>query len=472
MEQYDRILQRLKTINPREKYRITDKGFGQLFAEVFKESHRYNATAKAWFSFDGKCWAADLNDAGAMEDAKLLADALLKYAVDTGTNEKDTYKDAVYGLQGRAKRVIMLKDASTINQISAEQLDTNSRFFNCQNGVYDLKLGRLVDHDPDLFLSKVSNVIYDPDADCPDWKQFLDEVLQGDQEKIAFLQRALGYTLLGDPTEETCFILYGKTSRNGKSTFTGTIYHLFGDYARNMQPETLAHRKKDSRQASGDIARLKGCRYLNAAETDPGMLLDSQLLKQLTGKDPITARNLNEREFEFTPVFVLFMNTNYLPAVRDDAIFNSDRINVVTFNRHFEAAERRKDLKALLQRPESISGIFNWILEGLDQYKKIGLAVPESVKAENVEYEQSQDKIGQFMDEAMHKQPGTNSPISKVYTHYQVWCSSNNYVPEGKQRFIDILKRKNVYAKSGTVDGKTVRNVIAGYALENGFFYS
>jgi len=40
------------------------------------------------------------------------------------------------------------------------------------------------------------------------------------------------------------------------------------------------------------------------------MIFDAALLKTLLGRDSIVARHLHEREFEFDPMFKLFMNTN------------------------------------------------------------------------------------------------------------------------------------------------------------------
>jgi putative DNA primase/helicase len=126
---------------------------------------------------------------------------------------------------------------------------------------------------------------------------------------------------------------------------------------------------KDSRQASGDIARLNGCRFLNASEPPKRMIFDVALLKTLLGRDTITARHLHEREFEFVPIFKLVINTNFLPLITDDYMFSSGRINVITFDRHFEPHEQDRILKTRLREPENISGLFNWCLVGLRLFK-------------------------------------------------------------------------------------------------------
>ena len=69
------------------------------------------------------------------------------------------------------------------------------------------------------------------EARCERWEQFVDEVTCGDKDKAEYLQKALGYSMLGLANEECMFILHGKTTRNGKSTMLSAIHHLLGDYA-------------------------------------------------------------------------------------------------------------------------------------------------------------------------------------------------------------------------------------------------
>jgi len=163
-------------------------------------------------------------------------------------------------------------------------------------------------------LSKIANVSYNPAARSELWQHFINEVMQGDEEKIKYLQKAIGYGITADTSLETCFILYGATTRNGKSTLVETIMHMLGGssgYAMQMKPESLAQKQNnDSRQANGDIARLAGARFLNVSEPPKKMIFDAALLKTLLGRDSIVARHLHEREFEFDPMFKLFMNTN------------------------------------------------------------------------------------------------------------------------------------------------------------------
>lgn len=273
----------------------------------------------------------------------LLSDALLVYGSSTGNSD---YLKAVSNLCNIRNRNNMLQDSRDVYYFSNEDLDTNDYLLNVQNGTIDLSedTPKFLQHTPDMLLSKICNVNYNPAASCKEWEKFLGEIMQGNQEKIKYLQKIAGLSLTGNTQEETCFILYGSTTRNGKSTFCETLIYLLGDYALTMKPESLAIKQNtDSRQASGDIARLAGCRFCNASEPPKRMLIDTALLKSLLGRDSITARHLHQREFSFMPKFKLVINTNYLPAITDDTVFTSGRINVISFDRHFEPEEQDKD---------------------------------------------------------------------------------------------------------------------------------
>ena len=459
---------KLQMLNAVSNYETNDKGFGALFAEIFKDRHRYNASRKDFMSYDGKRWVDDTEGLSARSDAKVLSDALLAYGSSTGNSD---YLKSVSSLCSLRSRNNMLQDSRDVYYFSNEDLDTNDYLLNVQNGTVDLSedTPKFLKHSPDMLLSKICNANYDPAASCKEWEKFLYEIMQGDKEKIKYLQKIAGLSLTGNTQEETCFILYGSTTRNGKSTFCETLIHLLGDYALTMKPESLAVKQNmDSRQASGDIARLAGCRFCNASEPPKRMLFDTALLKSLLGRDSITARHLHQREFSFIPKFKLVINTNYLPTITDDTVFTSGRINVISIDRHFEPEEQDKHLKDKLRQESELSGILNWCIDGLRMYRKEGLKPPAAVQQTTETYRTDSDKIGNFIKECLAK-TGKNSSIKSIYEVYSTWCSDNGYGTESKGNFISEIKSKGLYATSGTVEGKTVRNIVKGYTAESDF---
>ena len=67
-------------------------------------------------------------------------------------------------------------------------------------------------------------------------------------------------------------------------------------------------------------------------------------------------------------------------------------------------------------------------------------------------------KMKNYYDEKTHTQ---YSP--SIYELYDKWCSDNGFGIENKGNFIAELKSKGIYASSGTVGGKTVKNIVKGY---------
>lgn len=464
-----KLIDKLIELQPHESYYWNDLGLNRLFADIFRRIYRYNYTVKEWYMFDGKIWREDTGSAHVLQQSEKLYDALLNYTTTIeDIQKKSDYFEYILKLGKSNQRKVILEDAQNLCSVFQNDFDKNTDLFNCQNGTLNLKTLEFKPHDSSDLLTKISNVHYDPNTKSPLFENFISEVMQDDAEKINYIQKALGYALTAETHYETCFILYGATTRNGKSTLMSTIMNALGEhtgYSLDMKSETLAQKKNtDSRQASGDLARLKDCRFLNASEPPKRMIFDVALLKNMLGRDPITARNLYEREFTFRPQFKLFINTNFLPLITDDTLFKSNRINVITFNRHFEPHEQDKMLKDKLITQENISGIFNWCLEGLKQFQADGLEPPQSVVEATEEYRKNSDKIGNFIEECLEKST-KNSKAKDIYDAYRAWCASNGYGAEGKNNFFAELKSKNIFAPTGTIDRQTIRNIVIGYVL-------
>lgn len=456
----------LKDLHPEESYKWNDAGFAQLFADLTHDTLRFNRTAREWFAYTGKAWKADPGALIAAREAKKFQRELLRYAAELSDDKlREMYIKAINRYSPYGQREALIRDARECFYMDREDLDRDNRLFNVLNGTLNLQDFSFHKHRASDLLTKIAGVNYAQNAQSCDWIRFLDDIMEGNQEKIGFLQRWVGYSLGGTAEEECCLFELGRTTRNGKGTLNYVILKLFGDYGLAAQPETLAQRKfKDSSRPSGDIARLDGCRFLNISEPPKNMLLDAALLKALTGRDLITARHLNEREFTFLPRFALTMNMNYLPFIDDDTLFGSGRIMVLEFTRHFKESEQDKTLKNRLTTPKNLSGILNWSLEGLKMYRAEGLNPPSCVIAATDEYRQSADEIGLFISECLTRSAG-NISAGAAYVRYCEWCKDNGFGSKSKSGFFMDLKQRNMFNACGTVNGKTAHNVVIGYCF-------
>jgi P4 family phage/plasmid primase-like protien len=124
-------------------------------------------------------------------------------------------------------------------------------------------------------------------------------------------QTAAEWSVSGDTSEQSMFILYG-TGANGKSTFLNVIQNILGDYALSTWAETFMKRNNDT--TTNDIARLRGARFVTTSETEQGKRLPEHLIKQVTGNDALTARFLYGEYFNFVPTFKIFMASNHIAS--------------------------------------------------------------------------------------------------------------------------------------------------------------
>ena len=267
-----------------------------------------------------------------------------------------------------------------------------------QNGTYNLQTFALQPHNPTDYITKMTRARFDHKVKCARRERFIDEIMCGDTDTAVFLQKALGFALTGE-TNAHFYILYGASTRNGKSTLTEAIGYILGDYARTVQPQTLAKRSTDGAAPSPDIARLKGARFVCTPEPEKGLELNSALIKQLTGGDTYVGRFLNENPFEFVPEFKIFFNTNHLPRTGDDTIFASGRVRIIPFERHFTEKEQDPALKGLFRKSANKSALFNWMIEGYRLMLETGLAVTPRMQAAIDKYRSESDILGGFFAE-------------------------------------------------------------------------
>ena len=428
--------------NPR--YQRDEIGIGYAFADYFKPIARFDRERGIWYVFDGKVWQPDENALAVAELAKRLADRLYTFALQIKDEDtRNRYIKRVQKLQMRKNRRTMIEDAKSVYPVPHSIFDRNTDLFNCQNGTLTLTTGEFKPHDPADFLTLMSGISYDPDASCLRWTQFITEVMCGDEDLAAYLQKSLGYALTGDTSLECLFILYGATSRNGKGTTMETFLRIMGDYGKTSNPEMLST-KFGNTNASGpseEIARLAGVRFVNISEPEKKITFNAALVKRMTGNDTLNARFLHENSFDFKPNFKIFINTNYKPSVSDMTLFYSNRLKLIPFKRHFEEHEQDKGLKNFFAESDNLSAIFNWCYEGYKKLKTESLNDPEAVKVATKEYQEESDRIGQFVDAWLEEGEAYEVRTSAAYKLYGEWCDKYGYRKENSTNFNNAIQR-------------------------------
>ena len=450
--------------NPR--YGRDEIGIGNVFADYYKPIARYNGERGIWYVYDGKVWRPDIDSLAVAELAKILADRLYVFALRIRDEDtRNRYIKRVQKLQLRKNRKTMIEDAKSVHPIHQKVFDQNSSLFNCQNGTLNLATGEFLKHDPRDFLTMLSGVTYDPQATCPRWDRFISEVMCGNPELEKYLQKALGYALSGETQLECLFMLYGATSRNGKGTTMETFLKIMGDYGKTSNPEMLSTKFGYNANASGpseEIARLAGVRFVNISEPEKKITFNAALVKRMTGNDTLNARFLHENSFDFKPNFKIFINTNYRPAVSDMTLFESGRLKIIPFKRHFDEKEQDKGLKGMFAKPENLNAIFNWCYQGYQMYLREGLEDIGAVKEAVSEYYSESDRIGQFVEAWMEEDVMGELKTSAVYRKYTEWCEQHHCRPEWSVNFNSSIQRFFRLVKKRPRDGGNAVHMLLG----------
>lgn len=404
-------------------YTFDDTGNAYRFRDAYYHDVKYDHINQFWMIWDGRRWCQDQTG-----EVKRKADEMLESlwreaspGEDREANEP-LMKHIRRTRSSKAKKA-MLEETQHLAGIPVlpNELDRYKDALNVQNGVVDLRTGKLRSHDRRLKMSLLADVDFVEGARCPHWMDFLDDITLHDRELQQYIQRMVGYFLTGSTVEQCLFFLYG-TGCNGKSTFVSSIASLFGDYTKNAQSDTIMRSDRgNSSSARSDIARLKSVRLVTTSEPSGGCVLDEALVKQMTGEDVITARRLYHEEFQFRPEFKIMMATNVKPIIKhsDHGIWR--RVRMLPFEAQIPAENIDKNLGEKLQAEKA--GVFQWALRGAMDWYAHGMPPCKKVEEADKEYRIEMDKMKQFVDECLVTEQGCTIPSGKLYAVYRAWCS-------------------------------------------------
>ncbi|WP_423408047.1 phage/plasmid primase, P4 family [Heyndrickxia sp. MSNUG] len=430
-------------------FHLTELGNAERIIFYHGENLRF-CNELEWLIWNGKVWEEDSKREIEQIAAKTFR-ALYQESrtVDDESRQKQLYEWAKK-CERRSVRINSILDARPMVSVKKTEFDAHKYLFNCDNGVIDLKTGKLLPHDRELLLTKISRISYNPEAECPNWTTFLNSIFKDSDgntnfELINFLQKAVGYTLTGDITEQVMFFLYG-TGRNGKSTFINTIQTLLGDYGRQTNSDTFIKKKNDT-GINNDIARLDGARFVSAVESEDGQQLSESLVKQITGGEKMSARFLRQEFFEFTPEFKVFFTTNHKPIIRgsDEGIWRRIRLIPFTYTVPKEQIDKHLPEKIAAELP----GILRWAVEGCLMWQKDGLGEPASVREATEGYRNEMDIIGPFFQEMCLINPLAKVEAKKLYDEYKRWCFDNGEIELKNRAFYRQLESRGFKKGNG-----------------------
>ncbi|MEW6523649.1 MAG: phage/plasmid primase, P4 family [Bacillota bacterium] len=405
-------------------YRPTDYGNAERLVAAHGQDIKYCWPWRKWYIWTGARWLEDTRGE-VLRRAKQIIRNMYGEAtqIDDDRERREFLKFVLRSEQkDRLKAAVELAASETGIPVLPNEFDADPWLLNCANGTLDLRTGDLRPHRRQDMLTKQAPVAFDPDAKCPRWQQFLNEIMDGNDNLVRFLQRAAGLSLTGDTSEHLLLVLHG-SGRNGKSTFLNTLLSVIGDYGMTTAPDLLLAKYSDRHPT--ELADLFGKRFVTAIESGEGRRFNEPLLKQLTGGDPVKARRMREDFWQFNPTHKLWLATNHKPQVRGTDLAIWSRIKLIPFAVQFPDGDPRQDKQLPAKLREELPGILRWAVEGCLAWQREGLGVPDEVRTATESYRQDQDVLAAFLAECCMVNPLAKVPAKDLYQCYLQWCDEN-----------------------------------------------
>jgi putative DNA primase/helicase len=454
-----------------------DLGNAERVIDRHGHTIRWLADIERWAYYEHGRWNLKAANTGVwtrvVDTINQLADEAPNYDDEPVTDDKgkETASQQQQFLAWARKQRMRPKVAAARDVLQAypavhttmDAFDQPQMLLNVANGIVDLQTGQLRAHDRSLYLMQQSPIHYNPTATCPMWDKFLAGVMP-DPERRAYLARVIGYSLTADTGEQVMFIHHGE-GQNGKGVFTRVVMALLGEYAQAVPASTLMAKHGDG-GIPNDIARMVGKRLLSTSETGRtsegrGKPLDEELVKRLTGEDPVSARFLNAEFFEFKPVGKIHLATNHLPDVSGSHSM-ARRLQSIGWDVIVPPAKRIKGLAEQILAREA-AGVLNWAIRGCLDWQKQGLAVPDSVTAKTREHIAQSNPLATWLEEETDAVPDAVTENGQLYGSYKTWADRVGVKhPMTMKAFTTRLQEQGFVQDK---DSRTRRSVTRGLAL-------
>ena len=464
----------------------------EFFGKTIKDVVCYSAFNKTFYIYNGIIWDSSQQETVMATIAKRfikyclslcsLKIKTLESEIKSGNDddEKNAEKKAelekahtlynYYKSQSSfGARSKLIADVKNEIAVDHEQFDRDPYLLNLQNGTFNLNTFELQPHRSSDMLTMVAAASYDPNAECPRFLQFIDEVTLNRTEIKRYLQKACGYLLSGKNESHCMFFFYGKKTRNGKTTLASTIKGTLSTYSVACDVDIIT---KPSGKGSGspkpELLQLYKKRFAYFEEPDKYSTLQASLIKQITGGSELSARGLySNSHLEFKCAAKMVISCNSLPRINDLSQIKSDRIKIIPFDKHFSENERDTSLADQFSTPEAMSAILNWMIEGYKMYVSEGLKPFKEMESLLNTYEQGYDIYRQFIEENLRLCKDNNRSeqmdvtVKAVWEAGKKWLKENNYNIPTRRDFVFELQRAGV-----TLYRKNNQDYIKGFILD------
>jgi P4 family phage/plasmid primase-like protien len=475
---------------------ISGTGTNCDVAEVVKEIYKNlyvcsNLEPKPkWYEFQKHHW--ELIEKGYTLSTKISSDVvtdflnLRKYCyaqmsdmVDTGPGQ---YKDMTKDVAKIDKIIEKLKTTRFKREVMEEcsrlfydstfprDIDEGRFLIGFDNGVFDLERMSFRPGMPDDYITLSVGydfIEYTGDEPVFDEINGFFEKIQCKKNVREYVFRACAAHLVGGNRENIVFFWTG-TGSNGKSTAMRLLKKVFGKYFGTAPITLITRKQKGAGSATPELASLKGVRMLSLNEPEGDENIFSSMLKQLSGEDDVSVRQLYEKCFDYTPQFMMNIICNDLPRIVSVDGGTWRRPRVIPWESEF--VEKESDVTEDYQFVKDLSVVsrmddwvqpFMWLLitKYFPDYLKNGLREPKEVIEKTQGYQKDSDVYQQFIMQSLVKGKRSDKEdikfIYKLFKEWHIESYSTTGVPN-RTEFKDYLTKRGYIVK---------KNMLIGYKI-------
>lgn len=366
-----------------------------------------------------------------------LAEAAVKMGVPEMEASYYQFRDELY------------KQFSAMANMPTPEPGEGVTLINLRNGTFEIsdQGPKLREYRREDFLKYQLPFDYDPSARCPMFDRYLQRVLP-DESCRKVLSEYLGYVFTTHLKLEKVAILYG-SGANGKSVFFDIVQALIGKD--NICTYSLQNLTSPTSYERASLAN----KLLNYA-TEINGRLEASIFKQLASGEPVAARQIYGQPFIMERYAKLLFNCNELPRDVENTNAFFRRFLIIPFTQTIPESEQDPQLSRKIIASE-LSGIFNWMLDGLHRLLLNGrFTAADAVIRQVEEFRKESDSVAMFLDDEGYRPHLTGFVrLKSLYQEYQTYCSDNGYAPCSLRTVSSRLKN-NGY----TVGRKTFGSVV------------
>ncbi|MBL0849241.1 MAG: DNA primase [Candidatus Liberibacter ctenarytainae] len=324
--------------------------------------------------------------------------------------------------RSKAKSSTKLLEDDSIFHTDAEKVDREDRYLGELDGILDCDTGKQIPlkDSPKLLITKSTGT---PFVEGEPSQEFMD-IVSGyfeSEELMHFFTRCVGMALYGNNKSQVLINLLG-VGGSGKSTLMKLLALAFGNqYITNMQAtDIMSSNKNNPGGANPIIVKSFGSRVLIINETGDNIAINEEMVKQITGGDPITARlnyanNYAIKRASYTPFII--SNKPLLIKSTDNSIWR--RVVIIPFKKPIEKFDPK-----LESRLKGYAGeAKKWFLKGLKDYisRDYNLNIPDmcvkSVETERYEL----DTVQKWLDACCEIGSGFYEKSSRLADSYNFY---------------------------------------------------